>query len=350
MDPRIVELHRLAARRSDVIQLAGGLPANELLPRAQLARALAGLMGDDALQYGWPEGSDQLREWIANRLAARGAHVDPARIIVTAGAQQAISIAAAMLCGATISVGDATYSAAIDAFGRDRVCARGGDAHYVIAGVSNPQGVDVVERDDVLDGSAQLVVDEAYAELRFDGRVPRPLIADAADRVWHVGTVSKTIAPGLRVGWLLPPARHYEAALALKHAADLQTAGITQAVLARVLSTLDYEALLEKARREYARRGECLLEALHRHVPGLAITPPEGGFSIWVETDREDDELELARAALDAGVTFDPGGAFRPAPSERIALRVSYSCTPPHLLDEGARRLARVLARPRSTR
>jgi 2-aminoadipate transaminase len=332
-----------------VIQLAGGFPASELLPRDRLARALEDVLGrDDALQYGWPEGSEELRAWVAMRLGARGAAVDPQRIIVTAGAQQALSIAGRLLRGKAIGVGDATYAGAIDAFAGAGACpcARSCDASYVIAGVSNPQGIDVVDRADLLAGDAELVVDEAYAELRFDGRMPRALIADAAERVWHVGTVSKTIAPGLRVGWLVPPARYHAAALELKHAADLQAASISQLALVRLLATLDYDELLERARREYAHRCDRLLDALHRHAPHLAITPPEGGFSVWIETDREGNELDLARAALDAGVTFDPGDAFRPEPTACISLRLSYSSTPPDLFDEGVGRLAHVLSRP----
>src|SRR5437763_9675271 len=92
MDPRVVALQKEAAARADVIGLAGGLPAEELLPRAELSRALAEVSGG-ALQYGWPEGDEALRGWIVRRLAARGAIVDPARVIVTAGAQQALAIA-----------------------------------------------------------------------------------------------------------------------------------------------------------------------------------------------------------------------------------------------------------------
>ncbi|MBV8761417.1 MAG: PLP-dependent aminotransferase family protein [Deltaproteobacteria bacterium] len=346
MDPRVVELQKEAAGRDDVIGLAGGLPADELLPRDALAKALADVTAsrDDALQYGWPEGTEQLRGWIASRLAARGAHVDPERIIVTAGAQQALTISARVLRG-TIAVGDATYAAAIDAFTRAgaKVARDHGGARYVIHGVANPQGVELVDRAALLASTGPLIVDEAYAELRFDGHTPRPLIADAPDRVWHIGTISKTIAPGLRIGWLIPPAKHHAAALDQKAAADLQTSSLTQAALARLVTQLDVDALIARARAAYREKAAALGEALHRAAPQLRFREPEGGFSIWIETGREGDDLALLRRCLDAGVMVDPGSAFRPEPVPTIAIRASYSNATPDQLAEAARRLARVL-------
>jgi 2-aminoadipate transaminase len=345
VDPRFVELQKEAAERKDVIGLAGGLPADELLPRETMARALAEVTAsrEDALQYGWPEGVEQLRRWIATRLAARGARVDPERIIITAGAQQALSIVGQLCKGKAIAVGDATYPAAIQAFVKAgaRVVERGGDARYVIAGVSNPHGV---ARDDV-DGYRTLIVDEAYAELRFDGTLPRLFLADAPDRVFHIGTISKTLAPGLRVGWLVPPEHAHAAALDIKHAVDLQTASISQAALARFLTAFDYDAHVQKARAAYARRASALGDALRHHIPALTFREPEGGFSIWIETDATGDEVRLLKCALAEGVMIDSGSEFRPAPDERIAFRLSFSHVKPEQLDEGARRIARMWQR-----
>jgi 2-aminoadipate transaminase len=345
VDPRIVELQKQAAERDGVIGLAGGLPADELLPRDELGQALASVTAsrEDALQYGWPEGVEQLRAWIVKRLATRGATVDAERVIITAGAQQALTIVSQLCSDKTIAVGDATYPAAIAAFRRGgaRVVERGGDLRYVVAGVSNPHGV---ARGQQLDNDA-LIVDEAYAELRFDGAMPPLLLASRPDRVWHIGTISKTLAPGLRVGWLVPPEAHHAAALDIKHTADLQTASISQAALARFLSTLDYDAFVAKARTEYGKRAAALAEGLRRHAPMLRFTEPEGGFSIWIETDATGDEMALLEAALAEGVMIDPGSEFRPAPSDRIAFRLSFSHVAPEQLEEGARRVARMWQR-----
>lgn len=340
MDPQITQLQKAAAEREDVIGLAGGLPAEELLPREALAKAFATEASrDGALQYGWPEGAEQVRQWVVARLTARGAQVDAERVIITAGAQQALTLAGTVLAGKSIAVGDATYPGALDAFRRAGASpvARDGDIAYVMAGIANPIG-----RALPVDAARVAIADEAYTELRFDGQTPRPLVADAP-ATWHVGTISKTIAPGLRIGWLIPPAQHHAEALELKAATDLQTASITQAALGRMLQTLDYDALLARARCEYARRADALVTALHAHVPGVRFAEPEGGFSIWAETDRDTDEVAFLTAALDAGVMVDPGSLFRVDGDGPLAMRLAFSSIAVDKITKGARRLARAL-------
>ena len=345
MDPQITQLQKEAAERRDVIGLSGGLPADELLPRAEIAAALAEVTAsrDDALQYGWPEGAEQVRRWVVARLAARGATVDPENVIITAGAQQALAIAGTVLTGKTISVGDATYPGALDAFRRTGLLpvARGGEVAYVMAGVANPIGRAVAS-----EPAAITIADEAYTELRFDGDVPRPLLADAPE-TWHVGTISKTIAPGLRVGWLIPPERHHDEALEIKAAADLQTASITQAALGRLFQRLDYDELVATARRAYAERAQVLSAALRAHTP-VTFDEPEGGFSIWAKADTAVDELTFLRHALDAGVMVDPGSLFQVERTNQLAMRLAFSNTPLDRIDEAARRLGRAIESART--
>ena len=342
MDPRVVQLQKHAAEQENVLGFCGGLPANELLPREELGRALADVTSsrEDALQYGWPEGTEQVRRWVVDRLARRGATIEPDAVIITAGAQQALAIAATVLAGSSITVGDATYPGALDAFRRAgaQPVARGGDVAYVMAGVANPLG-----RAMPVEAARIAIADEAYTELRFDGHIARPLIADAPDTTWHVGTISKTLAPGLRIGWLIPPRAHHDEALDIKAATDLQTASITQAALGHLLQSLDYDAFVTRARTEYARRAERLVAALRTHVPALRFDEPEGGFSIWAHTDREGDEVALLQAAFDAGVMIDPGSLFRVDQVAPVSMRLSFSSTRIDQIDEGARRLARAL-------
>jgi 2-aminoadipate transaminase len=347
-----------------MISLAGGLPADDLLPREALAKAFAAVSrAGEALQYGWPEGDSRVRSWVAERLARRGACVDPNAIIVTAGAQQALSLAARWLArrsqligphtSGRIAVGDATYAGALDAFraaGLSPVVARVFASHYAMPGVSNPHGVDLVDRERLLACGEPIIVDEAYAELRFDGQIDRPLYADAPDRVFHVGTISKTVSPGLRLGWLIPPPALHAALVELKHADDLQAASAPQAAFAELLDRVDYDALVERGRAQYRQRAARCVEALHRHVHGIAFTEPEGAFSVWLTTDLRGDDVALLELAVAEGVTFDPGSDFRPEPTDQIALRVSYSNTPLDRIEEGARRLGRVLDRARRQR
>jgi 2-aminoadipate transaminase len=219
--------------------------------------------------------------------------------------------------------------------------------------VSNPTGTDGVAgiRHHLLASGAPVIADEAYAELRFDGRVLRPLIADARDRVWHVGTVSKTLSPGLRVGWLIPPPADRQRVLERKHATDLQAGSLAQAALAALLQRLDFDDHLERARRHYAARAEVLLDALARLAPpSWRFTRPDGGFSVWVETDDELDDVALLEHAIHHGVSFDPGRQFRPADAAGpLAFRLSFSSVAPGAISRGVRRLVAAVAsmRPR---
>jgi len=358
----ITDLQKQAAGGPDVVPLCGGLPAPELLPRREAASALAEILGEDgALQYGWAEGDERIRAWVATRLAARGAMVAAEDVIVTAGAQQALSLAAAALLddGDAIGVGAATYPAALDAFRQagaiPTTAERGVAAHYVIPSVSNPTGVDGVagRRHRLLASAVPLIVDEAYAELRFDGRLQPPLLAAARGRVWHVGTVSKTLSPGLRVGWLVAPRDRREEVLERKHAADLQAGSLAQATTAALLDELDYDTHVDRARRGYAARAAVLLAALRRHAPpSWRITTPQGGFSVWVEVDDADgvDEIALLDHAIRHGVSFDPGRLFRPDDAAAgLAFRLSFSSAPPGRLGEGVRRLVAAVASLRGT-
>lgn len=368
MDDRIDRLQRLSAKKEGLLSLAGGLPADELFPRRKLAQSFLAVIGkpqSGALQYGWPEGSEVVRRWIADRLAARGAPVRAEDVIVTSGAQQAVAIAAELVAidGRQVATEDETYPGALDLF-RDRGArtvgseARGvpGDAAcvYVVSGASNPRGLGIGERRraELLSSGKALIVDEAYAELRFDGRVDRPLLADARDRVYHVGTFSKTLAPGLRVGWLVAPPRVAADALRVKRDLDLQAGSMAQAVLEGYLGLGDFDERLERARRTYASRAARLARALRRELSWVRWVEPEGGFAIFVETDLSGiDEARALAIANGCGVSYDPGSMFRPG-GERdpFAFRLCYSSLAGESIDEAVRRMKRALGQVRASR
>jgi 2-aminoadipate transaminase len=410
MDRLVADMHKAASKRRDMIGLAGGLPATELVPRELLAEVLAEVArgDDDAVQYGWPEGMHALRAWIAGRLSARirdprghtaeSSEIDPARVIITAGAQQALSLIAMAHRGERIAVGDATYPSAIAAFERAGVeviahaanatIARADNAtsaaqrltatrpvtamhpmpatpamhampampaspaehaaltHYVMPGCANPMGIDVVEpwRATWL-AAGPLIVDEAYTELRFDGQIARPLLADAPDRVWHVGTLSKSVCPGLRVGWLVPPKRDHDELLQLKEAADLQAASITQVAAARLVTRLDYDRHLERIRAAYRERASRLCDALALELPEARFVEPAGGFSVWIELDEDGDDIALLEEAIEQGTSIDPGRMFRPRDVHGpVAFRATFSSAPVGRIAEGVQRLARAIA------
>jgi 2-aminoadipate transaminase len=355
VDGRIDDLIRKGAARPDTIALGGGLPARELFPRRALAGAfLRSIMdpGCAALQYGWPEGSEGLRAWVADRLRKRGAAVDAGEVLITSGAQQALSILVQILFqpGDRVGCDPESYPAALDLFRARKlvptIATKDVAGFYAMPAIGNPRGLGLDDRARAAllarAARAPVIEDDAYAELRFAGPPPRPLLADDRRHVCHVGTLSKTLCPGLRVGWLVVPPRLYKRAVDAKHASDLQANSLAQALLQDFLARADYDALVERARRFYARRARALARAVARCLPSFRFTPPEGGFTIWVETDREGDDAALLETAIRYGVSFDPGRTFRvDGRASPIALRLSFAIEPAPRLTLGVERLAR---------
>ncbi len=334
--------------------MGGGLPAEELFPRAELAQAFLEVLSEprcSALQYGWPEGDPDLREHIAARLRARGAvRITSRDVIVTSGAQQAVGIAMAALRarGSRVALDARTYPVALDLLRAARAqlvddVARA-DWVYTMPGVTNPDGSGMCPRllDAILSSEVPVIADEAYAELRFDGATPRPLLADAGDRTWHVGTLSKILCPGLRVGWLVPPASQRDRALEAKRRSDLEAGTLSQAVARAFFARDDLDARLARTRAFYRRRVRALVRALRRSLPSWRFAEPEGGFSVYVDTDLVGDEATFLELAVHEGVSFDPGRAFlRDGPLDHVTMRLCFSQADSADLEEGVERLAR---------
>jgi 2-aminoadipate transaminase len=286
-------------------------------------------------------------------LRARGACVDASDVLITSGAQQALSLVAATLdlAGQRVQTEPLSYPGALELFGHagallvNQAPAR---LRYVIPGVCNPLGVglDLKVHKQLLASDELLIADEAYAELRFDGLPERPLLADAPERVFHVGTLSKTLCPGLRVGWLIAPPRFREALLEAKRDADLQAPSLTQTLASRVLPKLDWQAHLERAREAYATRLTRLMRSVRRWLPGFSFVEPEGGFTLFVESnERGLDEVKLLELATAFGTSFDPGRMFRAdGDSSRCAMRLSPCNVEESQIDTAVARLAGAVA------
>ncbi|MBN8609683.1 MAG: PLP-dependent aminotransferase family protein [Deltaproteobacteria bacterium] len=355
MHLEIERLQHLASERG-VLSLAGGLPDPSLFPRHELQAACASAIAApraDALQYAWPEGSAKLRAWIAERLTRRGARIGADDVIVTSGAQQALSIASALVIsrGTLVRVDQASYPGALDLLRRAGAVLTGDGARpevaYLMPGVRNPTG-------DALSAEAQhacvaaaryVIADEAYAELRFDGQLPPLALATARERTFHLGTFSKTLCPGLRIGFLVPPPSFLEKARALKQERDLRAPTLSQAMLEHPLLADRYDELLSIARRTYASRAERLVAAIRRHLPRARFADPEGGFSVFVETGVRGDAVSLLERAITRGVTFDPGLPFlRTGRSDEISFRLCHSTIDPRCIEFAVARLASALA------
>jgi 2-aminoadipate transaminase len=374
MDDRIDALQRRSARDPRAIGLAGGLPSEAQFPKRELGRSFFRVLeqaGAPALQYGWAEGFESLRGLIASRLRARGASASAGDVIITSGAQQAIAIALEVICkpGDRVGVAAETYPAALDLLRERRLVpvtpATGVRAHYAMPALGNPSGerLDPGARTTLLAGGLPVIEDDAYADLRFDGAAPRPLLAEAPAQVFHVGTFSKTLCPGLRIGWLVAPPRFRKRALRIKQGSDLHASTLAQAIVADLLGAtpegggLDFEARLVRLRRFYRARAAALTRALRVHLPDWQFNEPEGGFAIWARADRpspaprDSDEKAFLETAADEGVMVDPGSMFRAsASSAPMAIRLCFSAAPPAKFEEGVRRLARAWRRVRRVR
>jgi len=356
MADALERLSRQAAADRRVIGFGGGLPCPALFPRRALTAAFLRALharNVPALQYAWPEGFATLRQHIAARLAQRGARVSPDEIIVTSGAQQAITIAAQLLLrrGARVGVDAETYPSALDAFRTLGLVPTAAPASvlYRMPAVANPGGATMAstERRAMLARARFVIEDDAYGDLLFEGAAPTPLLAASRSRVVYVGTFSKTLGPGLRVGFLIVPRQLHARALRRKADDDLQANSLSQAIVQEYLAHDDFELFLRKLRRHYRRRAERLMTAMARHLPAWTWAAPAGGFGLWVHTDQRVDETAFLRRSVSAGVSFDPGSRFlcqAGAHDGPTRLRLCFSAVPETAIDEGVRRLARAWA------
>jgi 2-aminoadipate transaminase len=355
----IERLMRVAAHTKGMISLGGGQPSPELFPQQELGRAAeaaAVVMAEGSLEQDWPEGRAELRARLARRLAARGANVDPDDILLTHGAHDALGIALDVLQPQAVHVDHATSPgalAAIAARGISASATRMDGAWYTMPAVHNPWGfsMEPTRRSACLDAE-WIIEDDTYAELSFEGPSPRPLLADAPAKTLLIGSFSKSVSPGLRVGWLVAPPSLRGALRQRKAHTDAPgNGGLAQAIVERLLLQGTLDERLRQVRAHYQARCERLLELLPR-IPGIRFGWPRGGFSVWLETDPvESDERFLARA-VSHGVAFDAGSMFRAEPQaySTLALRLCFSSVSPEKLEDGVMRLKTALQEARGDR
>ncbi len=356
--PNLDWLRRRCAADERVISLGGGLPSSDTFPSAALTRAFNRILAlPDSLQYSWPEGREGLRRAISGRLGKRGLSVAPEEILITSGAQQALDIAVQLVTkpGQRVAVGPTSYPAALELFRLRGLSVQSSigrsELAYVMPVVDNPTGLALTPeaRSRALALADFVLEDDAYADLGFDGVKTEPLASSARDRVFYIGTFSKTLCPGLRVGFLVAPKAFASRARAMKQATDLQSNGVTQALVESYLECEDFDARLAALRVFYSRRRDRLLAALRSRMPSARFEVPAGGFSVWVETDFEGDEVAFLAVAAKHGVSFDPGCDFRaePAcgPSARpMAFRLTYSSVAERDIEPGVCRLERAFS------
>lgn len=365
--------------RPGILSLAGGLPDPELFPTDHYAAALAHVLDHDdgALQYKPPFGP--LKQHIARLMARRGAPCTPEQVLLTTGAQQGICIAISLLLERSepVVLEAATYPGLIEALApfTPRCLTVGTDLDsgmdveevegllsrgarpafiYAIPDGHNPYGVSLsrAKRLRLVELARHhhipIVEDDPYGLLTYDGAVEPPLRALDEDWVLYLGTFSKTIAPALRLGWMVLPADLMQAAAIVKEAGDLESSALTERAVSFCLQNGFFSAHVRRLRDVYRIRRDALLGALERHFPRDARwTRPHSGFFVWVELPAAVDCAALLNVAIEEErVAFVPGHAFAAGGvAARNCMRLSFASCSPDEIEEGVRRLARLVSR-----
>jgi DNA-binding transcriptional MocR family regulator len=364
-----------AAQRPEVMSFAGGLPAEPMMPKVDWAQMPASMS-----QYGMSEGEPALREAVAAEARLLGIPCEASQVLIISGSQQTLDLASKLFIdrGTEVLLEAPTYLAALQAFqlfGAEclavpqeadgprlaalRACL---ESHkpafaYLIPTFQNPSGVRYSEakRDAVAalldEFQVTLIEDEPYRELVFDDGQATPIVSRLRRASWiYTGTVSKTLLPGLRVGYLIASPDLFPYLLRLKQSADLHTNRIGQWQALQWLGTERFQGHLAELRAFYRQRRDAMQAALQTHFADLAHwNLPQGGLFFWLKLHQPLDTRTLLDAALARDVAFMPGEPFFADPDANPGyLRLNFSHVAPGRLNEGMSRLAEVIRNAQS--
>ncbi len=360
------------ASRPDFISFAGGLPAADYLPLAEIAACLDRVLtrdGPRALQYGPPY--QPLREWIAAYMRRRGVACSVEQVFITNGAQQALEILARLLLdpGQPAVLEALTFIGIIQvarahgavvrtvpldlASGVDLAALSATDAParlgVVIPDFHNPVGASLTldKRQRLAEAAARahvhvpLIEDDPYSLLRDTGQTLPPIKAfDEAGLVLYIGSFSKIIAPAMRLGWIVAPAAVQPKLTVLRESLDLESSQLLQRLVTEFVDRGCLEPHLAALNAANRARRAALCAALERELGGAATwRAPEGGIFLWVTLPEAYDAAALLRAAFEQKVAYIPGVHFSPDGCRANTLRLNYSNSTPERIDEGVRRL-----------
>ena len=368
-----------ASRIPDLISMAGGLPAPELYPAEALAALAQQVIAEhpaDTLGYGPVEGLPELRDALARRFSTPDLRLTRANILVTSGGMQGLDLVGKALLdeGSLIAGQFPTYLGALDAWRPRQPVFRNLDLDgnhfdaeaaltgarfgYVVPNFSNPTGrlVSLGTRQALVDAAHHtgtwLVEDDPYGQIHFDAEPLPRMIELSATRdqdgpnydgpVVYMGTLSKELAPGLRIGWVVAAPVMIAALTMAKQGSDMCTSGITQRIALAALESGMVDAAQPAIVRLYRERRDALCAALDAHLAEwFTWEVPVGGMFVWaVARDPAFDTDRLLPAAMQAGVCIAPSSVFDAAGQNRRAMRLNFTLNPPERLTEGVRRLA----------
>lgn len=387
----IRELLKLT-EQPDVISFAGGLPAPEIFPVAQFEEAAARVLkehGSRALQYSTTEGYRPLRQFIVEKMAQYGIEASPENVLITSGSQQALDMIGKILInpGDTILTERPTYLGALQAWRayqadfvtvpvdndglrtdllEEALCS-GPKFMYILPNFQNPGGVtlSLSRRQELIAMSDRygipIIEDDPYGELRFEGEHLPPLVVLDSARLNHrtttsngqgylhgnviyMSTFSKTLAPGLRLGWIVAPTEVIKRCVMAKQGMDLHTSSFVQIMAYEVVKTGFLKEHVRLIRRVYRERRDVMLAAMSQYFPSeVTWTHPHGGLFLWVTLPETLDAVTLLENAVENKVAFVPGVAFYPDGGGRNTFRLNFSNAQPDQIELGIKRLGQVI-------
>ena len=363
----------------EIISFGGGLPAWDLFPIDQIRAVTAEVLGDDgpaALQYGTSEGYLPLRESITERLVGRGFDINVDNVVITTGSIQGIDLMGKLFLDKNdaVVVGDPTFLTALQSFSfyRARFPTMPLDDHgmqvdnlpalleqhapkfiYVMPTFQNPTGrtLSLERRRRLVEIAGHygvpIVEDDPYCELRYDGDSLPPLKAlDTSDNVVYLGSFSKTLSPGLRVGFVVAPGSIMENLVWAKQAADLHTASLPQRIVHEFLRRGLLDPHIQTIVSHYRRRRDSMLSAISACFPNdVRAERPEGGIFSWVTLPSGLVSERLFEDAVREKVVFVPGSCYSPDGSLQNTMRLNFSASTEDKIKVGIERLARVIRR-----
>lgn len=373
MNPSVIREILKVTEKPGIISLAGGLPSPKTFPVDDFAQACAAVLGNDgasSLQYAASEGYLPLRQAVADFLPW---DVSPDQILITTGSQQGLDLVAKVLIdtGSRVLVETPTYLGALQAFTPmepnvhsvasddegplvDDLAAKVGSGAdrarfmYLLPNFQNPTGRTMTEaRRVALSAKAAelglpLVEDNPYGDLWFDQPPPLPLTARNPEGCIYLGSFSKVLAPGLRLGFLVAPHALYPKLLQAKQAADLHTPGFNQRMVAEVMKGGFLDRHVPTIRALYKQQRDAMLSAMEREMQGLGVTwnRPDGGMFLWARLPEGMSALDLLPEAVERNVAFVPGAAFYADNADARTLRLSFVTASAQQIQEGIAALA----------
>jgi 2-aminoadipate transaminase len=363
----------------DMISFAGGLPNRELFPVKELKQAAMSIFdksGKEVLQYSNTEGFLPLRELIAERyLLKQGLTISPENILITSGSQQGLDLLGKIFLndGEEVILEEPGYLGAIQAFSlfRPKFCPvpltmEGIDTNllaqvlrnskaklmYTVPEFQNPSGISYTEKTRkevaaLISGRKLYIVeDNPYTELRYSGTPTSGFYKLLPEQTIMLGTYSKTVVPGFRLGWIVAPDHIMDKLIVAKQAADLHTNIFTQQLLFEYLTHYDNNAHIQRICEFYGRQRDAMTDAIRNYFPaGVEYTIPEGGMFLWVILPEGYSSMELFDIAIKQNVAFVPGNPFyTDGKSAYRTLRLNFSCSEEKTIYIGIKRLVEAIA------